>query len=280
MGDYQHINVTVEGVVGAAISGVDLTRLTPEILRELRAAFAEHAILFFRDQDLTPAQHQAFAEAWGEINVNRFFTPVPDFPKIAEVRKEPDQKLNIGGGWHTDHTYDQIPALGSMLYALEVPERGGDTMFANTCLAFDTLSDGLKETLCDLRAVHSAAHVFGRRPQAKGEWGDRMGNEDQADVDAVHPVVITHPLSGRKSLYVNPGFTLRFDGWSAEESQPLLEYLYRHVARPEHTYRWVWRKGSMAFWDNRATWHFAINDYQGQRRLMHRITLDGESIAA
>lgn len=267
----------VAGALGAEILGVDLSRpIDDGQFREIRQAFHDHGVVFFRDQRLTPEQHVAFAERFGPINVNRFFAHVPGHPMIAEVRKEPEQKANIGGGWHTDHTYDQIPALGSMLLAREVPEHGGDTMFANLSLAYDALSDGLKRTLEELRAVHSNRHVFG--PDAayvKTDLKGRLGNPELATQDAVHPVVIRHPDTGRKTLYVNAGFTVRFEGWTVEESRPLLEMLYRHAARPEFTCRFRWREGSIALWDNRATWHCAINDYHGARRLMHRVTIEG-----
>ena len=237
-------------------------------------------MLFFRNQALTPEAHIALAERWGDINVNRFFAAVPDYPQIAMVLKEPEQTSNIGGGWHTDHSYDQVPALGSMLLALETPPVGGDTLFASTCLAYDTLSEGLKHTLSSLNAVHSSRHVFGAEANRPADLAGRLGNQNAATQDAVHPVVITHPLSGRKSLYVNPGFTLRFEGWTDEESAPLLNYLYQHIGQPQHTYRLQWAPGTLAFWDNRATWHWAVNDYQGERRLMHRITLEGTPIAA
>jgi taurine dioxygenase len=210
--------------------------------------------------------------------VNRFFTPVPDHPQIAEVRKEPNQSFNIGGGWHTDHSYDQIPALGSMLYARELPPTGGDTLYASMYAAFDALSDGMKRMLEGLEAVHSSRHVFGATASRPAELADRLGNQASATQDAVHPVVLTHPRSGRKALYVNPGFTVRFQGWTVEESEPLLRYLYQHAARPEFTYRFQWAPGSLAFWDNRCTWHFAVNDYHGERRVLHRITLEGEAL--
>ncbi len=164
--------------------------------------------------------------------------------------------------------------MGSILLAREVPETGGDTLFASMYRAYDTLSDGLKRTLEGLRAEHSSRHVFG--PGAKATEPDsRFHNAEEAVQDAVHPVVIRHPISGRKALYVNPGFTLRFEGWTDEESRPLLEMLYRHAQRPEHTYRYSWEEGSIAFWDNRATWHYALDDYPDQRRLMHRVTIEG-----
>lgn len=280
MSAYQHIEVQpASNALGAAVVGIDLSRPLPEReLGELRQAFADYGVLFFRDQELTPEQHVAFARCWGEININRFFTPVAGYPMIAEVRKEPEQRTNIGGGWHTDHSYDEIPALGSLLYAREVPERGGDTLFASMYQAFDALSPGMQKMLLGMNAVHSSRHVFGAAANRPADLAQRLGNNELATQDAVHPVVITHPLSGRKALYVNPGFTVCFEGWTAEESRPLLDYLYRHASRPEFVYRFSWRPGSLAFWDNRATWHYAVNDYQGERRLLHRITVEGEAI--
>ncbi len=278
--NYSRIKVQSTGAVGAMVSRVNLRDIDDETLAELRHAFAAYSVLFFRDQDLTPEDHLAFAERWGDINVNRFFATVTDYPRIAEVRKGKEQKFNVGGAWHTDHSYDPIPAMGSILYAIDVPPVGGDTLFASTCAAFETLSEGLKDTLLNLNAVHSSRHVFGSKSERPKEFDDRFGNEEEATQDAVHPVVITHPLSGQKSIYVNPGFTLHFEGWTEQESKPLLEYLYQHIGRPEHAYRFQWARGSIAFWDNRATWHWAVNDYHGHERLMHRITLEGEAIAS
>lgn len=263
----------MSGTIGAEIGGVDLEgALSDATVAGIRGALAEYGVVVFRNQTLTPEQHIAVARRFGEINVNRFFAYADGYPEIALVSKEPDQTANIGGGWHTDHSYDDHPALGSMLYAREVPPCGGDTMFASMYAAYDALSDGLKQTLSGLRAVHSSRHVFGiERPAMQG----RIGNPELATQDAIHPVVITHPESHRRVLYVNPGFTLRFEGWTAEESQPLLRFLFQHAARPEFTCRLQWQNGSLAFWDNRSTWHYALNDYQGQRRLMHRITIEG-----
>ncbi|ETW94586.1 MAG: alpha-ketoglutarate-dependent taurine dioxygenase [Candidatus Entotheonella factor] len=268
---YQTIEVQpISGALGAEIHGVDIASgISGEQFAEMRQAFGEYGVIFFRDQVLSPEQHIGFAERWGEININRFFTPVDGYPMIAEVRKEPHHGKNVGGGWHTDHSYDTVPAMGSILYAHEVPESGGDTMFASMYLAYEALSDGLKQTLEGLRAVHSSRHVFGKA------LDERYHNPELATQDAVHPVVIRHPDTGRKALYVNAGFTLRFEGWTEEESKPLLSYLYQHAARPEFTCRFRWQKGSIAFWDNRSTWHYALNDYPGQRRLMHRITVEG-----
>jgi len=275
---YQHIRAApVSAHVGAEIGGVDLGAPVPDpIMAEIRQAFGEYGVVFFRDQQLAPEQHVAFAERFGPIDINRFFATVPGHPMIAEVRKEPLQTRNIGGGWHTDHSYDEAPALGSMLYAREVPQTGGDTLFASMYAAYDALSDGLKAMLEGLRACHSSRHVFGAEAMAqRGDLNGRVGNPELATQDAVHPVVIRHPQTGRKALYVNPGFTLRFEGWTDEESRPLLDYLFRHAVRPEFTCRFRWREDSLALWDNRSTWHFAVNDYHGERRLLHRITIQG-----
>jgi taurine dioxygenase len=262
--------------VGAEILGVDLGGPLPgETLRAVRETLADRGVVFFRDQVLTPEQHIAFARQFGDININRFFAKMPEHPEIALVAKEKHHTRNIGGGWHTDHSYDLAPALGSVLYAREVPPMGGDTLFASMYAAYDALSDGLKQTLAGLRAVHSSRHVFGVE---RGDLKGRIGNTELATQDAVHPVVIDHPDSGRKALYVNPGFTVRFEGWTDEESRSLLDFLYRHAQKPEFTCRFQWREGSIAFWDNRSTWHYAANDYQGERRLMHRITLEGRAL--
>ena len=278
MSEFETIEVRpLSSALGAEIRGVDLAAgLSEAQLAEMRRAFGRHGAIFFRNQDLSPGQHLAFAERWGPVNVNRFFKPVDGWPMIAEIRKEPEQQTNIGGSWHTDHSYDEVPALGSMLYAHEVPEVGGDTLFASMYAAYETLSEGLKRTLEGLQAWHSSRHVFGEGNMDHETRRDgRVRNPELATQDALHPVVIRHPESGRKALYVNPGFTVRFDGWTEAESKPLLDYLYRHAARPEFTCRFRWQAGSLGLWDNRATWHFAMNDYSGQRRLMHRITIEG-----
>jgi len=280
---YEAVQVRkLTGGCGAEVLGVDLKALSNRQWDEVQAAFTEHGVIFFRDQTLTPEQHIAFARRWAPIDVNRFFNHVAGYPEIAEVRKEPEQKTNIGGGWHTDHSYDAEPAMGSILLARELPEEGGDTLFANMYRAFETLSPGLQRTLEGMNAVHGSAHIFGKtglnaqNPEGKS----RYGNQEKVGDDVIHPVVIKHPLSGRKALYVNPAFTLRFEHWSAEDSKPLLDHLYRHASRPEFTCRFRWQEGSIAFWDNRATWHYAANDYHGERRLMHRITVSGCALAA
>ncbi len=270
------------------ITDVDLASASDADFAEIKRAFAESGLIFFRDQKLTETQHIAFAERFGNININRFFAAHPDYPQVALVIKEPDQKGNIGGEWHTDHSYDVIPALGSILLARSVPETGGDTRFASMYRAFDKLSPGLQRTLEGLNAIHSAKHIFGTQAHvAAGAVANegaikRIGNPEAADAltDPVHPVVVRHPLSGKKALYVNPQFTLQFEGWSYEDSRPLLEYLFQLSSEEADLCRFHWEPGSIAIWDNRATWHRADNDYQGLRREMHRITIDGCALEA
>lgn len=279
----QHVRVApYANALGACIEGIDLARdFSATEMELMRAALRDYGVIFLRDQRLTPERHIAFAKRWGDIDINRFFKAVPDYPEIAEVRKEPEQKTNIGGDWHTDHSYDLVPAMGSILLARETPTRGGDTLFASMVAAFEALSEGLKNTLRGLRAVHSSRHVFGGAAgySQKADLGDRFGNRGAAQQDVVHPVVIKHPDSGREVLYVNMAFTTHFEGWTVKESAPLLQFLYQHAVRPEFSCRFTWAPGSIAFWDNRATWHYASNDYHGERRLMHRITVAGKPIA-
>ncbi len=261
---------------GVEFFDVDLSEITDEELTTVQEAQNRHGVVFFRDQNLDCDQHIRFARRFGSIVVNRFFEKVDGYEEIAMVRKEPHHGTVVGENWHTDHSYDQAPALGSILYAKEVPSVGGDTLFVNTCLAYASLSDGLKFTLENLNAIHGSEHVFSKDAVEGFEPNeDRFHNFDQAIQENSHPVVIVHPNSGRKSLYINPLFTLGFEGWTREESAPLLNYLCEHSLKPEFQLRYRWSKDSIAFWDNRATWHQAQNDYPTERRIMHRITLEG-----
>ena len=269
----------ISGSIGAEIHGVNLsTDLSDAVFSEIRQTFIDHGLIFFRNQELTPDDHLRFAKRWGEININRFFAKVEGYEQIAEVKKDSDQEINIGGAWHTDHSYDQIPAMGSILLARETPKTGGDTLFANMYKAYESLSDGLKGTLESMNACHSSRHVFGAHTGYAEASNQRIGNPELATQDAIHPVIITHPESKRKALYVNPEFTVNFEGWTKEESHPLLNYLTEHSTRPENITRFNWEPGSIAFWDNRCTWHFALNDYPGEKRLMHRITVEGSAL--
>lgn len=268
----------ISSALGADITGADIRRDADAAA--VRAAFVEHQVVVVRDQHLTPEDQIAFARRFGPINVNRFFKAMDDHPEVALVIKEPEQKKAIGESWHTDHSYDAIPAMGSLLYAVQTPPLGGDTVFASMAAAYEALSAGFRATLSGLRAWHSSRHVFGAvRLQDETGRDGRIGNTDAATQDACHPLVITHPLSGRRGLYVNPQFTVRIDGWSDEESDALLGFLYAHCARPEFCCRVRWARGDLTMWDNRATWHKAINDYDGQRREMRRITVEGVPLA-
>ena len=271
---------SLEGA-GAEITGVDIRQLSEAEFDAIRQAYADHGVIFFRDQSLSEDDHIAFARRFGPININRFFLAHERYPEIALVLKEKEQKTNIGGGWHTDHSYDAEPAMGSVLVARQLPDAGGDTWFASMYTAYDTLDAATKQEITSLRAVHSAKHIFGSAEnnfyKANEDTGGRIGNTAAADVleDVTHPVVIIHPLSGKKALYVNPAFTTRIEGYEDEASSALLMRLYAHAMKPDHAHRFKWREGSVAFWDNRATWHWAMNDYHGERRLMHRITIEG-----
>lgn len=266
------------GGCGAEILGVDLSR--PQSAGELaliRDAQHAHGVVFFRDQSITPEQHIAFARQWGDIVINKFFEALDGYPEIALVNKAETDVKNIGGTWHTDHSYDKAPALGSILVARELPEDGGDTLFANMCAAYDALPEDMKERVSALRAVHSANQIFGYGGRAQDPEGrsNTFHNPDLAAGEVSHPVVIRHPDSGRPALYVNPTFTVRIEGVPDDESKELLDELYAHATRPEFTCRFRWAPGSIAFWDNRATLHYAVNDYHGHRRILHRITIDG-----
>ena len=279
------MTVTPHPGTGVEIADVDLRSVDDSTFAEIRRLFDEHGLVFFRDQDLSERDHIALAERFGTINVNRFFVKHADHPEIALVTKQPGQRLNVGGFWHTDHSYDLEPALGSILVARELPASGGDTHFLSMYDAFDVLPAKLQDRLRGMRAVHSAKHVFGTTSAKIRKLIDPdldSENPDQADAlgTVTHPAVIRHPLSGREALYVNPAFTLRFDGMSMLRSAPLLVDIYRRVLRGAARAEFQWRPGSVAFWDNRATWHNAKNDYRGQQRSMHRITLDGCPVEA
>lgn len=264
---------------GAIVRDVDLANLTDAEAAALRQALFDHGVLFFRSQSITPEQHIALAERFAPIDVNRFFPADAAYPMIAKVEKTEGQVVNIGGGWHTDHSYDTIPAMGSVLLAVETPPTGGDTLFADMYAAYDALDAEMQARLVGLTARHASAHVFGEGGgYAATDRPELSGHAETPE--AVHPVVITHPGSGKKALYVNPSFTREIVGMPADESQALLSALYAHAMRREFVGRFSWRPGSIAIWDNRCTWHYALNDYHGHRRLMHRITLDGVPLAA
>lgn len=266
----------IAGALGAEIHGVSLDRdLDAGTGAALRQAFLDHLVIFFRDQELPPPRFMAFAEGFGEPVEYPFVRGIEGFPRIIQVAKLEHEKMNFGGIWHSDTTYLERPPMGTMLLAREVPPVGGDTLFANQYLAYEALSEGMKRLLDGLLAVNSSAKANTTRTRE-----DRIRSDPTArsrdDLVAEHPVVRTHPETGRKALYINIGHTVRFAGMTEEESAPILDYLFEHQTRPEFTCRFSWRVGSLAFWDNRAVQHNPVNDYHGYRRLMHRITLAGD----
>jgi len=265
----------IAGALGAEIGGVDLRELDDGTLAAIRAAWLEHLVVFFRDQPLAPAQYMAFAQRIGQPIEYPFVKGIAGFPEIIEVKKLEHERINFGGVWHSDTAYLEVPPMASMLLAREVPPQGGDTLFANMYLAYESLSDGMKRLVEPLWAVNSSSKADvtrTREDRLKADGNDKAGRELVAE----HPVVRTHPETGRKALYVNFAHTVRFRGMTEKESAPLLEFLFQHQVRPEFTCRFSWQVGSLALWDNRCAQHNPVNDYHGHRRLMHRITLAGD----
>ena len=266
----------LSGAIGAELFGVDLAgSLDDDTIREIRAALLEHVVIFFRDQELSPRQLLALAERFGEPAEYPLIKGLPECPLVLPMIKEPHERTNFGGIWHSDTAYLERPALGTLLYALETPPAGGDTLFANMYLAYETLSDGMRRLLEGLRGVNVAGKPVTLK--TREEMHSKRGTAaDPEAISAVHPVVRTHPETGRRALYVNFAHTLRFEDMTEEESEPLLSYLFAHQIKPELTCRFRWRPGSLAFWDNRASQHYPLNDYHGHRRVMHRVTLIGD----
>jgi taurine dioxygenase len=275
---YQRIRVApIAGALGAEIAGVDLAReLDPGTLAEIRRAWLEHLVVFFRGQALSGDQYLAFARRIGAIDRYPFVPGIEGRPEIIAVTKLPHETVNFGGIWHSDTTYLEEPPMATLLLAREIPPYGGDTLFANMYKAYEALSPGLQKWLDALRAVNSSALADVSKTR-EDRIRDANAGDDAARVyEAVHPVARTHPETGRKALFVNVAHTARFDGMTEEESRPLLQFLFEHQVRPELTCRFRWEVGSLALWDNRCAQHNPVNDYHGWKRVMHRITLKGD----
>ncbi|MFZ9405673.1 MAG: TauD/TfdA dioxygenase family protein [Burkholderiaceae bacterium] len=266
----------IAGALGAEVLDIDLSRaLTPAESAALRALWLKHKVLFFRDQHLDAEQYMAFARSIGTPVEYPFVKGLPGFPEIIEVKKLEHETVNFGGIWHSDTTYLECPPMASMLLAREVPPWGGDTLFADMQAAYEALSPGLRAVLDGLKAVSSSAKADVSKTREDRIRSD--GRDDAKKIYAAeHPVVRTHPETGKRALFVNVAHTERFVGWTVEESAPLLAMLCAHLTRPEFTCRFSWAAGSLALWDNRWTQHNPINDYHGFRRIMHRITLQGD----
>lgn len=268
----------VSGVLGAEVRGLDLAaELGADTVADLRAAFNEHQVLFFRDQELSAEQQLAFGRRFGELGTHPYVEANPNHPEVIDVVTEPTDRVNFGGGWHTDVTFLPEPDLGSILYAVDIPAVGGDTLFASQLAAYDALSETMQGLLDGLVGIHSAGPQYGgggysRQSSAMATKG--AGEAESTQVE--HPVVCTHPETGRRGLYVNPAFTIGIKGMTRAESAPLLRFLYEHATAEPLTCRFRWHPGSVAMWDNRSVQHFALHDYRGQRRVMRRITICGQ----
>jgi taurine dioxygenase len=275
---YRRIDVRpLTGALGAEIFGADLSRLDDEMFAEIHRAFLDHLVIAIRDQVLTPAQQKDFATRFGSLSTHRFLKGLDGHPEILEIRREPTDRKVFAEGWHSDVTYQERPVLGSMLYAKEVPAIGGDTLFANQYLAYDAMTPGMKALLDGLIGVHGGRNVYGDEPTSAITNAKLVADrKTAAETETEHPVVRTHPETGRKALFVNPHYTLRFKGWTEAESRPLLDFLFEFSVRPEFTCRLRWHEGSLGMWDNRCTQHTPIDDYFGKRRVMHRVTIEGD----
>ena len=269
----------VAGALGAEISGVNFAAgISPALAAEIRQVFLEHQVIFLRGQDLAPQQFMEFATAMGQPVEYPFVKGIEGFPHIIEVKKLEHEKSNFGGIWHSDTTYLAQPPMGSMLLSREVPPYGGDTLFASQYAAYDALSDTMKGLLQNLVGISSSAKadVSKTREDRIKEGGK---HEAPKEYRAEHPVVRTHPETGRKALYVNVAHTAGIKDMTDAESAPLLQFLFEHQVKPEFTCRFVWEPNAIAFWDNRCVQHNPVNDYHGFRRVMHRITLQGDTPA-
>jgi taurine dioxygenase len=267
----------VSGAVGAEVRGVDLSvALDEDTVAELRRAFLTHHVLFFREQDLSPEAQMRFGRFFGQLDTHPFVEGMDAYPEVIEVITEPDDWLNFGGGWHSDVTFLEEPDLGSILYAVDVPPFGGDTLFANQHTAYDALSDTMKEFLGGLVAKHSAGPQYAEGGYSTLSKSMKTKGADEANRVVLHPLVRTHPETGRKALYVNRAFTVGIKGMRPDESDALLKFLFDEAVREPYTCRFRWAPGSVAMWDNRSVQHYALYDYRGHRRSMHRITIKGD----
>lgn len=264
------------GAVGLELSGVDLRDLDDAGLAEFRRNLLDHHVIAVRDQTLSPADQIAFGRRFGELDTHPFVEGSPEHPEVIEIVTEPEDRANFGGGWHSDVTFLEKPDLGSILYAVELPAFGGDTLFASQHAAYDALSETMKGMLEGLKATHSAGRQYGEGGKSTKSKAMSTKNVDLAAQVVEHPVVRTHPESGRKGLYVNPAFTVKIKGMRPAESEALLGFLYRHSVHESFTCRVQWQPGTLVMWDNRSVQHHALHDYAGQRRHVRRITVQGD----
>ncbi len=267
----------VAGAVGAEIGGVDLATPLPDAtIAEIRAALNRHGVVFFRDQTLDAEQHKALARRFGRIFIHPNFRGAGD-PEVVVIRREPEDKSVVGEEWHADTTMMPAPPMGAILYGEDIPPYGGDTLFASQAAAYDALSPTMQRMIEGLRAVHSDIRVAGPQAGKNAQRATKVREDSEwRETVSLHPVVRTHPENGRKMLFVNHSYTLAIEGLAPAESRALLDFLLDHGHRPEFTCRFRWQRGSVAFWDNRAVKHLALNDTRGYRRLMRRVQVEGD----
>lgn len=266
------------GAVGAELAGVDLAApLDEDLIGEIRAALNAHGVVFFRDQSFDTAQHKALARRFGTIFIHPNFKGTGADPEVVVIRREPGDAAIVGEEWHADTTMCAAPPMGAILYGEEVPPFGGDTLFASQGAAYEALSPGMQRLIGGLRAVHSDRRVAGPQSGMNARRATKV-REDAGwqETISLHPVVRTHPETGRRMLFVNHSYTIGFEGMTEAESKPLLGFLLEHGHRPEFTCRFRWQPGSVAFWDNRAVKHLALHDAGPYRRVMRRVQLAGE----
>ena len=280
---YRHIELgPMSGCLGVEISGVDLSvPLAGEVVAEIRKAFTEHHLVVFRNQSLTPDQQADFCAQLGKLATYPFVEATTEHPNVIPIIKEADQERNFGGAWHTDSSYMERPPKATCLYAVEAPARGGDTMFANTNAAFEALSEGMQRMVGDVVGIFTPSLVHGSSGAfaAVGDHGKSMKKRDNPDVAEQrvrHPIIRTHPDTGRKAIYASVYHCERFEGMTRDESLPLLRFLHEHATKLDFTTRLRWQEGTLAVWDNRCVFHYALNDYHGERRHMRRVTIEGE----
>ena len=271
------------GPVGAEVSGVDLSSALSDIqMSEIHQAWLKYHVLFFRGQNLTPEQHAEFSRNFGTLDIYPFMKSVDEHPNVIPIIKEADASMNFGGAWHTDTSYLEFPPKATLLYAIEVPDEGGDTLFANATAAYSDLSPAMQETLEGLKGVYSPKMVHGAgggysQVASKKNLGESYGGDSEfAEQEVLHPLIRTHAETGGKSIYCSKPHTHRIEGWTREESLPLFSFLTKHFTSDEYVTRFKWTKGSLTIWDNRCVFHNAMNDYQGKRRHMHRVIVQGE----